>query len=85
MTTTAAPATAPFRFFDVHVIRTRRLSPSVVRVTFGGERLAELASGGRDQRFKLFSRSPTRTGRSSTTPATAGTPPGGRRTRPSGR
>jgi len=25
-----------------------------VRVTFGGERLAELASGGRDQRFKLF-------------------------------
>nr|WSX19806.1 siderophore-interacting protein [Streptomyces tubercidicus] len=54
MTTTAAPATAPFRFFDVHVIRTRRLSPSVVRVTFGGERLAELASGGRDQRFKLF-------------------------------
>ncbi|MGW3013756.1 siderophore-interacting protein [Streptomyces sp. NPDC001219] len=54
MTTTAAPATAPFRFFDVHVVRTRRLSPSVVRVTFGGERLAELASGGRDQRFKLF-------------------------------
>ncbi|MEW9519213.1 siderophore-interacting protein [Streptomyces tubercidicus] len=54
MTTTAAPATAPFRFFDVHVLRTRRLSPSVLRVTFGGERLAELASGGRDQRFKLF-------------------------------
>ncbi|WP_432141796.1 siderophore-interacting protein [Streptomyces sp. bgisy084] len=54
MTTTAAPATAPFRFFDVYVVRTRRLSPSVVRVTFGGERLAELASGGRDQRFKLF-------------------------------
>ncbi|KPC62025.1 siderophore-interacting protein [Streptomyces chattanoogensis] len=54
MTTTAAPATAPFRFFDVHVVRTRRVSPSVVRVTFGGERLDALASGGRDQRFKLF-------------------------------
>lgn len=54
MTTTAAPATAPFRFFDVHVVRTERRSPSVLRVTFGGPRLAELASGGRDQRFKLF-------------------------------
>ncbi|MCB5909921.1 siderophore-interacting protein [Streptomyces pinistramenti] len=54
MTTTAAPATAPFRFFDVHVVRTERRSPSVVRITFGGERLADMASGGRDQRFKLF-------------------------------
>ncbi|MEV0373945.1 siderophore-interacting protein [Streptomyces sp. NPDC050636] len=54
MTTTAAPATAPFRFFDVHVVRTRRLSTSMIRVTFGGDRLAELVSGGRDQRFKLF-------------------------------
>ncbi|MFG2291664.1 siderophore-interacting protein [Streptomyces sp. NPDC048595] len=54
MTTTAAPATAPFRFFDVHVVRSRRISPSMVRVTFGGDRLDELASGGRDQRFKLF-------------------------------
>ncbi|MFD8549233.1 siderophore-interacting protein [Streptomyces sp. NPDC059649] len=54
MTTTAAPATAPFRFFDVHVVRSRRLGPSMVRITFGGERLDELASGGRDQRFKLF-------------------------------
>ncbi|MEE4425079.1 siderophore-interacting protein [Streptomyces bugieae] len=54
MTTTAAPASAPFRFFDVHVVRSRRLGPSMLRVTFGGERLDELASGGRDQRFKLF-------------------------------
>src|SRR2546421_508989 len=45
MTTTAAPATAPFRFFDVHVTGVRRLSPSMVRITFGGERLDELASG----------------------------------------
>ncbi|MFI0264281.1 siderophore-interacting protein [Streptomyces sp. NPDC017056] len=54
MTTTAAPATTPFRFFDVYVVRTRRLGPSMVRITFGGERLGDLASGGRDQRFKLF-------------------------------
>ncbi|WP_433855702.1 siderophore-interacting protein [Streptomyces kronopolitis] len=54
MTTTAAPATTPFRFFEVQVLRTRRLGPSMVRVTFGGDRLDELASGGRDQRFKLF-------------------------------
>ncbi|GLW18582.1 siderophore-interacting protein [Streptomyces sp. NBRC 13847] len=54
MTTTAAPATTPFRFFEVQVLRARRLGPSMVRVTFDGERLAELASGGRDQRFKLF-------------------------------
>ncbi|MEU9116178.1 siderophore-interacting protein [Streptomyces sp. NPDC048483] len=54
MTTTAAPATAPFRFFDVHVVRALRVSTSVVRITFGGDRLDELASGGRDQRFKLF-------------------------------
>ncbi|MFI1202849.1 siderophore-interacting protein [Streptomyces sp. NPDC020883] len=54
MTATAAPTSAPFRFFDVRVARTRRLGPSMVRITFTGERLAELASGGRDQRFKLF-------------------------------
>ncbi|MFI9052759.1 siderophore-interacting protein [Streptomyces sp. NPDC053427] len=54
MTTTAAPATAPFRFFDVQVVRALRVSTSVVRITFGGERLDALASGGRDQRFKLF-------------------------------
>ncbi|MER7399341.1 siderophore-interacting protein [Streptomyces sp. NPDC000151] len=54
MTTTAAPATAPFRFFDLHVVRTRRLGPSMVRITFGGARLSELLTGGRDQRVKLF-------------------------------
>ncbi|UNO42835.1 siderophore-interacting protein [Streptomyces sp. MST-110588] len=54
MTTTAAPLTIPFRFFDVHVVRTRRLGPSMVRVTFGGPDLGELTAGGRDQRFKLF-------------------------------
>ena len=46
-----------YRFFDFEVARTRRVSPSVQRVTFRGvppEGLAEFASGGRDQRFKLF-------------------------------
>ncbi|GGO44522.1 siderophore-interacting protein [Streptomyces daqingensis] len=50
-----APALAvPFEFFDVHVVAARRLSPSMVRVTFGGEALRRFASGGRDQRIKLF-------------------------------
>ena len=50
-----APAlTVPFEFFDVHVVRTRRLGPTMLRITFGGDRSAEFASGGRDQRFKLF-------------------------------
>ncbi|WP_433186299.1 siderophore-interacting protein [Actinoallomurus sp. CA-150999] len=52
MSTTATAA--PFRFFDLHVVRTRSLGPSMVRITFGGERLTALAAGGRDQRFKLF-------------------------------
>jgi NADPH-dependent ferric siderophore reductase len=55
---TAAPEvparTVPFEFFDVHVLRTRRLGPTMLRITFGGDALREFASGGRDQRFKLF-------------------------------
>ncbi|PNE41672.1 siderophore-interacting protein [Streptomyces noursei] len=61
MTATATPTTAPFRFFDVQVARTRRLGPSMVRITFTGERLEELVSGGRDQRFKLFLPQPHQT------------------------
>ena len=50
-----APArTAPFEFFDVRVVRTRRLGPTMLRITFGGEALRHLGSGGRDQRVKLF-------------------------------
>ncbi|HWM40229.1 MAG TPA: siderophore-interacting protein [Streptomyces sp.] len=50
-----APAlTVPFEFFDVHVVATRRLGPTMLRITFGGEALRNFASGGRDQRFKLF-------------------------------
>jgi NADPH-dependent ferric siderophore reductase len=45
---------APFEFFDLNVLRTARISPTFVRVTLGGERLARFASGGRDQRVKLF-------------------------------
>ncbi|MEV6394857.1 siderophore-interacting protein [Streptomyces sp. NPDC051907] len=52
MTTQAEPA--PFRFFDLEVVRTRRLGPSMVRVTFGGEALVDFAAGGRDQSLSLF-------------------------------
>ncbi|MGW1884368.1 siderophore-interacting protein [Streptomyces sp. NPDC001970] len=45
---------APFRFFPLQVVRTRRLGPSLIRVTFGGEALADFASGGRDQSLSLF-------------------------------
>jgi NADPH-dependent ferric siderophore reductase len=50
--TTAEPD--PFRFFDLRVVRTRRLGPSMVRVTFGGETLKDFAAGGRDQSLSLF-------------------------------
>ncbi|QGZ49066.1 siderophore-interacting protein [Streptomyces sp. QHH-9511] len=51
MTTTE---TAPFQFFSLQVDRTRRLGPSLVRVTFTGEDLKAFASGGRDQSLSLF-------------------------------
>jgi NADPH-dependent ferric siderophore reductase len=43
-----------FRFFPAHVVSGRRLSPSMVRVTFGGEGLAGFEGGGRDQSLSLF-------------------------------
>ncbi|MFB7375469.1 siderophore-interacting protein [Streptomyces sp. NPDC056222] len=46
--------TAPFQFFNLQVDRTRRLGPSLVRVTFTGEDLTSFASGGRDQSLSLF-------------------------------
>ncbi|MFJ8074789.1 siderophore-interacting protein [Streptomyces sp. NPDC096176] len=55
MTTTAE--LAPFRFFDLRVARTRRLGPSLVRVTFTGETgdcLRDFTAGGRDQSLSLF-------------------------------
>jgi NADPH-dependent ferric siderophore reductase len=47
---------APWRFFELHVRRARRLGPTVRRVTFAfvGEAPTAFASGGCDQRFKLF-------------------------------
>ncbi|KUN28180.1 sialic acid transporter [Streptomyces antibioticus] len=51
MTTAVA---APFRFFALHVVRTRQLGPSLVRVTFGGEELREFHSNGCDQSLSLF-------------------------------
>ncbi|MFI7136230.1 siderophore-interacting protein [Streptomyces massasporeus] len=51
MTTAVA---APFRFFSLQVVRTRRLGPSLVRVTFRGPDLHAFHSGGRDQSLSLF-------------------------------
>lgn len=50
----APVSTAPFQFFAAHVVRTRRLGPTMLRVTFGGAALRQFASGGLDQRVKLF-------------------------------
>ncbi|GAA3068654.1 siderophore-interacting protein [Streptomyces glomeratus] len=51
MTTAVA---APFRFFSLQVVRTRRLGPSVVRITFAGDDLRAFHSDGRDQSLSLF-------------------------------
>ncbi|MFD8721279.1 siderophore-interacting protein [Streptomyces sp. NPDC059629] len=51
MTTAVA---APFRFFSLQVVRTRRLGPSLVRVTFAGDDLEHFHSHGRDQSLSLF-------------------------------
>ncbi|MGW5128018.1 siderophore-interacting protein [Streptomyces sp. NPDC004069] len=51
MTTAVA---APFRFFSLQVVRTRRLGPSFVRVTFSGPDLHAFHSDGRDQSLSLF-------------------------------
>ncbi|MEV8538786.1 siderophore-interacting protein [Streptomyces sp. NPDC051572] len=51
MTTAVA---APFRFFSLQVVRTERLGPSLVRVTFAGDDLAYLFSDGCDQSLSLF-------------------------------
>ncbi|MFD9353306.1 siderophore-interacting protein [Streptomyces sp. NPDC060031] len=62
MTVTAsdAPAIAHFRFFEMEVLRTRRLGHSFLRVTFGGESLAGFRSGGYDQSLSLFLPPPDR-------------------------
>ncbi|MGW0772386.1 siderophore-interacting protein [Streptomyces sp. NPDC002835] len=54
----SAAEPAPFRFFGLRVARTRRLGPSLVRVTFTGAEdragLRDFTSGGRDQSLSLF-------------------------------
>jgi NADPH-dependent ferric siderophore reductase len=51
MTTAVA---APFRFFSLQVVRTRRLGPSLVRVSFTGDDLRHFHSDGCDQSLSLF-------------------------------
>ncbi|MGV9451211.1 siderophore-interacting protein [Streptomyces sp. NPDC003635] len=51
MTTAVA---VQFRFFSLQVVRTRRLGPSLVRVTFGGQELRDFHSDGQDQSLSLF-------------------------------
>ncbi len=51
MTTAVA---APFRFFSLQVVRTRRLGPSLARVTFAGPDLHAFHSDGQDQSLSLF-------------------------------
>ncbi|MFF3623139.1 siderophore-interacting protein [Streptomyces sp. NPDC002467] len=53
-TSDAAAETAHFRFFELEVLRTRRLGHSFLRVTFGGGSLAGFRSGGFDQSLSLF-------------------------------
>jgi len=45
---------SPYAFFHPRVVRTRQLSPTLLRVVLGCPGLAGLVSGGSDQRFKLF-------------------------------
>ncbi|WP_369214940.1 siderophore-interacting protein [Streptomyces flavofungini] len=45
---------SPYQYFDVRVVRAERLTPAMIRVTFGGPDLPRMASGGRDQRIKIF-------------------------------
>ncbi|MEU7551966.1 siderophore-interacting protein [Streptomyces sp. NPDC044571] len=45
---------ADFRFFTLEVVRTLRVGHSFLRVTFGGESLADFRSGGYDQSLSLF-------------------------------
>lgn len=45
---------SPYHFFDVHVLRTEYVTPSMIRVAFGGDGLARMGSAGRDQRIKVF-------------------------------
>ncbi|MGW2231108.1 siderophore-interacting protein [Streptomyces formicae] len=45
---------SPYQFFDAQVLRAEHLTPAMIRVAFGGTGLSRMASGGRDQRIKIF-------------------------------
>lgn len=63
---TIAPGTPAYRLFDTRVIRTRRLTPTFVRVTLGSPSLQHFAPWGLDQRLKLIF--PRAGGRTTTQP-----------------
>ncbi|WP_405012644.1 siderophore-interacting protein [Kitasatospora sp. NBC_01539] len=54
MSSASAPEAAEFGFFGAAVVRTARLGPTLLRITFGGEGLRGFRSGGRDQSLSLF-------------------------------
>ncbi|NUR25061.1 MAG: siderophore-interacting protein [Catenulispora sp.] len=51
---TEAELGAQYRIVEAVVTRVVRISPSLMRVTFGGEQVRELESGGRDQSLTVF-------------------------------
>ncbi|WP_051796127.1 siderophore-interacting protein [Streptomyces sp. NRRL S-87] len=53
-TTDADQAALHFGFFELEVLRTRRVGHSFLRATFGGESLKDFRSGGFDQSLSLF-------------------------------
>ena len=63
--TTTAQDVRPFELYDVRVLRRERLSPHLVRVTFGDGGLADsapwIADAGYDQRIKLIFPAPAHT------------------------
>ncbi|MFI7287126.1 siderophore-interacting protein [Streptomyces anulatus] len=53
-TTATAPEVTPFRLFDLTVLRTRRLGPSILRITLGGPGAEGFSGGGRDQSLSVL-------------------------------
>ncbi|MFI7088299.1 siderophore-interacting protein [Streptomyces anulatus] len=53
-TTATAPEVAPFRPFELIVLRTRRLGPSILRITLGGPGADGFSGGGRDQSLSVL-------------------------------
>ncbi|MCM2393210.1 siderophore-interacting protein [Streptomyces albipurpureus] len=45
---------APYQFFYADLVHREHLTPSMIRVTLGGDGVNRMATAGRDQRIKLF-------------------------------